>query len=271
MKNFTERVKHKKERNSCENRRWTHLQTENLTIEHVMPQNKNLSTAWQNMLGENWVADRERWLHTLGNLTLTGYNSELGDKPFAEKKALIEEKQTHVVVLYQDIRGTENWDVEVIKKRSERLAKEVFKLYPIEQPTQMISFRDSRYQEYTCADPKNATYKHVSYYELLGERVNVDGWAPMVRSVARKLYDLDPTVIERMAKNKITVRDWIQPVFSYDKDSVKNGMKLQGTDIYIATGFSAADCIWFIRGLLQKYDLDIEEDFIYSARSTRKE
>ena len=43
------------------------LQTENLTIEHVMPQNKNLSTTWQNMLGENWGLDRERWLCPLGD------------------------------------------------------------------------------------------------------------------------------------------------------------------------------------------------------------
>ena len=56
--------------------------TDNLTIEHIMPQNKNLSTAWQKMLGEEWETVRDRYLHTLGNLTLTGYNSELGDKPF---------------------------------------------------------------------------------------------------------------------------------------------------------------------------------------------
>ena len=41
------------------------------------------------MLGENWAEDKDRWLHTLGNLTLTGYNSELGDKPFADKKAMM--------------------------------------------------------------------------------------------------------------------------------------------------------------------------------------
>lgn len=62
------------------------LDTENLSIEHIMPQNKNLSMSWQKMLGENWQSVHEKYLHTLGNLTLTGYNSELGDKPFEKRK-----------------------------------------------------------------------------------------------------------------------------------------------------------------------------------------
>ena len=64
-----------------------------------MPQNKNLSKAWQQMLGDNWMEDRDRWLHTLGNLTLTGHNSELGDRPFDKKKEKLEEYNTKVVRL----------------------------------------------------------------------------------------------------------------------------------------------------------------------------
>ena len=242
------------------------LVVDNLTIEHVMPQNKNLSTAWQNMLGINWSDDRDRWLHTLGNLTLTGYNSELGDKPFDKKKEMIEEKQTKVVILYDDIKATDVWDANSIKKRAEKLSKMVLKLFPIERPEKLIDFKDPRYSEYTCADPNNATYKTPNYYVLLGERINTDSYAEMVRSVARKLYELDPRVIERMAKTGEALSGWWSTVFSYDKNGVKNGMKLQGTDIYISTGYSAYDCIAFIKGLLEKYELDLDEDFIYSAR-----
>lgn len=242
------------------------LVVDNLTIEHVMPQNKNLSTAWQNMLGINWSDDRDRWLHTLGNLTLTGYNSELGDKPFDKKKEMIEEKQTKVVILYDDIKATDVWDANSIKKRAEKLSKMVLKLFPIERPEKLIDFKDPRYSEYTCADPNNATYKTPNYYVLLGERINTDSYAEMVRSVARKLYELDPRVIERMAKTGEALSGWWSSVFSYDKNGVKNGMKLQGTDIYISTGYSAYDCIAFIKGLLEKYELDLDEDFIYSAR-----
>ena len=56
------------------------------TIEHIMPQNENLSAKWREELGPEWQQVQERWLHTLGNLTLTGYNSEYSDRPFAEKR-----------------------------------------------------------------------------------------------------------------------------------------------------------------------------------------
>ena len=51
-----------------------------------MPQNPNLSKEWQRDLGENYKEIQEKYLHTLGNLTLTGYNSEYKDKPFKEKR-----------------------------------------------------------------------------------------------------------------------------------------------------------------------------------------
>jgi hypothetical protein len=56
---------------AIENQGKEQLLTDNLTVEHILPQNRNLSTAWQKMLGENWQADHDKCLHTLGNLTLT--------------------------------------------------------------------------------------------------------------------------------------------------------------------------------------------------------
>lgn len=251
---------------AIENQGKEKVQTDNLSIEHIMPQNKNLSVAWQKMLGENWTEDKDRWLHTLGNLTLTGYNSELGDKPFADKKAMIEENSTKIAILYQDVQSSDTWNAKKIQNRAARLSAEVLKLFPIVPPDNQISFADSRYQRYTAEDSSNATFKVVNYYELLGERVKVDSFAGMVRSVARKLYELDSTIIEEMAKKNEAFHSWVNPAFSYDEKAVKGGKRLlKDNSIYISTGFSAYDCISFIRSLLRKYDLDISEDFVYSA------
>ena len=110
------------------------LDTENLSIEHIMPQNKNLSMSWQKMLGENWQSVHEKYLHTLGNLTLTGYNSELGDKPFEKKKEKLEETITHIAVLYSDVKDKSEWNSVNMEKRAKRLAEIILKLFPIEQP-----------------------------------------------------------------------------------------------------------------------------------------
>lgn len=61
------------------------VSTADYTIEHIMPQNGNLSVDWKLALGDEWQALHDRLLNTLGNLTLTGYNPEYSDRPFAEK------------------------------------------------------------------------------------------------------------------------------------------------------------------------------------------
>ena len=252
---------------AIENQGKEQIKTDALTIEHIMPQNKNLSTAWQRMLGTDWELVRERYLHTLGNLTLTGYNSELGDLPFAEKLDKLAEENTHVTVLYSGVKNKTEWNAQTMESRAERLSEEVLKLFPIELPTTKVDFSDPRYRLYTVSDPHNATYKFVNYYELLGERVSADSFAFMVRSVAGKLYDLNSSIIDRMARNLEVFPAWQNPVFAYDKDAIRNAVKLKNdSDIYISTGYSAYDCICFIKALLKKYDLDLEEDFVYSAR-----
>lgn len=242
------------------------LDTENLSIEHIMPQNKNLSMSWQKMLGENWHSVHEKYLHTLGNLTLTGYNSELGDKPFEKKKEKLEETITHIAVLYSDVKDKSEWNSVNMEKRAKRLAEIILKLFPIEQPKIKIEFTDPHYKLYTLANPDDATYKTVNYFEFLGERVNVSSFAEMVRSIAQILYDMDNSIIDDMAKKHEPLPEWTTPAFSYEEDGVRNPFKLRNCNIYISTGYSASACIFFIRGLMKKYEFDISEDFVYSAK-----
>lgn len=242
------------------------LDTENLSIEHIMPQNKNLSMSWQKMLGENWQSVHEKYLHTLGNLTLTGYNSELGDKPFEKKKENLEETITHIAVLYSDVKDKSEWNSVNMEKRAKRLAEIILKLFPIEQPKIKIEFTDPHYKLYTLANPDDATYKTVNYFEFLGERVNVSSFAEMVRSIAQILYDMDNSIIDDMAKKHEPLPEWTTPAFSYEEDGVRNPFKLRNCNIYISTGYSASACIFFIRGLMKKYEFDISEDFVYSAK-----
>ena len=254
---------------SIENEGKEQLVTTNLTIEHVLPQTKNLSTAWQQMLGENWQADRDRYLHTLGNLTLTGYNSELGDKPFAEKKELLSEVHTKVVKLYETIKCCDEWNAATIEARADVLSRKVAELYAVESPQVIVDFSDPRYKEYSCTNPDDATYKTPNYYILQGERVSVNNYAEMLRSVVSRLYAIDSTVIENMAKNDEQPVSWSQNVmFSYDSTKTTGDYQIKGTSIYESVGFSAYHIMCIIHALLIKYDIEATE-FVYSARSNR--
>ena len=102
------------------------LQAENLTIEHIMPQ--TLSADWSHIRPE----EHEEYLHTLGNLSVTGYNSELSNKSFAEKQDIIREN-SKAVILNSDVLDKESWNIATIQARAKRLAGIVMTRYKIDR------------------------------------------------------------------------------------------------------------------------------------------
>jgi len=64
------------------------VDTSKFSVEHIMPQNEKLKPEWREMLGDDWREVQRQWLHRLGNLTLTGYNSTYSDRSFDEKKTI---------------------------------------------------------------------------------------------------------------------------------------------------------------------------------------
>jgi uncharacterized protein with ParB-like and HNH nuclease domain/predicted transport protein len=92
------------------------------TIEHIMPQNENLSQQWRTMLGSEWERVHQTYLHTLGNLTLTGYNSEYSDRPFDEKRDMEGGFAQSPLRLNQGLGSLAKWNEEAIRERSEKLA-----------------------------------------------------------------------------------------------------------------------------------------------------
>ena len=92
------------------------------TIEHILPQNENLSAKWRDELGLEWHRVQGSWLHTLGNLTLTGYNAEYSDRPFPEKRDMKGGFRESPLKLNEGLSGLDKWDEAAIKNRAEHLA-----------------------------------------------------------------------------------------------------------------------------------------------------
>ena len=82
------------------------------TVEHIMPQNRNLSEVWQNDLGPDWQRVQRDWLHTLGNLTLTGYNPEYSDHPFSVKRDMEGGFRNSPLRLNEGLSELPNWGEE---------------------------------------------------------------------------------------------------------------------------------------------------------------
>ena len=104
---------------------------ENHTIEHIMPQNPNLSKAWQDELGENFQEIYEKYLHTIGNLTLiaTRDNPALSDLPFGKKRDMDGGFRDSPLRLNRSLAQTEQWNEKTILARAEELAEKALKIW----------------------------------------------------------------------------------------------------------------------------------------------
>lgn len=169
------------------------IDIESYTIEHIMPQNKNLSPDWRKDLGENWEEIHKTYLHTLGNLTLTRYNSELSDRPFREKRDMEGGFADSPLRLNRGLAKVEVWNKEEIEKRAQSLAKLALEIWEYPQLPEAVlekykrSPEDNQGAVYTLADhTENLQGDLLNLFEHLRKRIlNLDS---SVREEAKKLY-----------------------------------------------------------------------------------
>lgn len=120
--------------------------TSRCSIEHIMPQNSDLKDAWVEMLGPDWRADHATWVHRLGNLTLTGYNSTLSDRPFDEKKTTDPGGfDRSPICLNLFVRQQSQWTAKEMQSRTEELATRALEIWKgLDVPQEMIDEADER-------------------------------------------------------------------------------------------------------------------------------
>lgn len=104
------------------------IEITNYTVEHVMPQ--NLNEAWEQELGEDFRRIHGIWQHKIGNLTLTGYNSELSNHPFERKREMLREGFRYSpLYLNRSLAHVEKWDEDAIIRRSNELAERACEIW----------------------------------------------------------------------------------------------------------------------------------------------
>jgi uncharacterized protein with ParB-like and HNH nuclease domain/predicted transport protein len=160
------------------------------TIEHIMPQNERLSAEWRLALGPDWGQIHLTWLHRLGNLTLTGYNSEYSDRPFLEKRDMEGGLRESPLKLNQGLGTMDTWDVDTIRQRGEKLAALASKVW--EAPTLpadvLAAYRPTTIQSigYSLAD-----------HPQLADGTPMRAIFDMLR---REVLALDPGITEEVLK-----------------------------------------------------------------------
>ena len=137
------------------------------TIEHILPQTENLSQGWIRDLGPNWQDVQQTWKHTLGNLTLTAYNSEFSDRPFLEKRDMPSAPEKGLsrspLNLNQGLGHLQTWNEEEIRIRAKRLAdiaRIVWNYPTLSQETVDKHRPVKKHGKYTISDHKHLQSGH---------------------------------------------------------------------------------------------------------------
>ncbi|MGE7662869.1 GmrSD restriction endonuclease domain-containing protein [Peribacillus sp. NPDC097197] len=168
------------------------VEIESYTIEHIMPQNENMSIAWRNDLGVNWEEVHKTYLHSLGNLTLTRYNSELSDRPFKEKRDMDGGFADSPLRLNRGIGQLELWNEQEIVNRGKRLAEQAIVVWSYPELSEEVISQykkkpnDNEKVKYTIDDFPELTGAMLELFEQLRKRIcNLDS---SVREEFKKLY-----------------------------------------------------------------------------------
>lgn len=228
------------------------LQAENLTIEHIMPQ--TLSADWSHIRPE----EHEEYLHTLGNLSVTGYNSELSNKSFSEKRDIIREN-SKAVILNSDVIDKESWNVADIQARAKRLAEIVLTRYKIDR-VHDDSIEFEYIETLTLNNYNEVTGKKLVSFKLFGETYRQNKYALMLLDVIKLLDKKSPGKLQTLAESNYSFNSTKRKHAHLNVDGSGMRWPWKVTDgIYLEANLSAWSCIRFIENLMAEFGFEKDQ------------
>lgn len=242
-----------------ENSTKEHIDVSTLTIEHILPQKEN-AVAWKKEVGENYSRVYEVYLHTLGNLTITGHNSELGTRPFAEKKRIIKDN-SKANILNRDVLSAERWNDKSILHRADMLSDillhefEYIDLHSYSDEDNALAFGVNSDFDFANTKPAEIVF--------LGEHTKVTSWADLLAKTITIAYDLDADMIAELATCDYSISNATRIYISNDERKFRRAEQIDNSGIYFETNLSANGIVSFIKDLLIKMHLETD-DFSFS-------
>lgn len=167
------------------------IRVENYSIEHIMPQNSHLSDEWRASLGADWKEIQKAKLHTIGNLTLTAYNSEMSDRSFIEKKTMKGGFMESALRLNAYVVMQNDWGLSQIEERAAILTEKALQIWQYPHLSEIEREETAKYEErqqiveYSLDDYSLNEYTR-SLYHLLDN--NILSLSSDIRKEYKKLY-----------------------------------------------------------------------------------
>ena len=164
-----------------------------ITIEHIFPQNPD--PKWKIELGaDEYNLVKENYLNTIGNLTLSGNNGKLGNKPFLDKKVMnLDGKEQGYsfsrLWLNRDLKEKMKWDKAEIEKRANLISERFIKVWEIPEIEVELEATNDEINIFDAEDPK---HKKLEYAIFFNQKLEVTQVAKLYIEVFKQLFDLQP-------------------------------------------------------------------------------
>ncbi|MCK6600594.1 MAG: DUF262 domain-containing HNH endonuclease family protein [Bacteroidetes bacterium] len=207
----------------------------NLTIEHVMPQ--TLTDWWKEHLGESWAEIHELSLHTIGNLTLTGYNPELSNENYPVKKGTLTKSN---LVLNKYFSNIEQWRAEEIEARAVNLSEIALNIWSY--------FGDSDARFEGTADVTGTIPVSL---KILGQSFEVNSWRDIFDNTLNVIADLEPEKFEKIAS-------YFPSILGKDENKFRAKRKLKN-GYYIEVNLAANSIAKYCQQIIEQIELSNED------------
>ena len=235
------------------------LTEKTISIEHIMPQ--TLSEKWKDALGEEWERIHQQYLHTMANLTLTGYNSQYSNLTFLEKRDMEKGFNDSAFRLNNYVKSCDQWTEVEMKQRQHDLLEVFMRLWPMPSTTfepakreiESASIEDDDY-EFTGKKIQGYFYHNVHY--------SVNTWKEMLIQMCNHVLLEKRSTIEWLCANE-------EHGFSHTPESWRKEL---APGLYVWTDNSTYTKINILRGMLNECNIPLSElVFEFRADETENE
>lgn len=180
---------------------FTQSENGSYSIEHIMPQ--TLSTAWQKSLGPNWHDIQLTWLNRLANLTLTGFNSQMSNHPFLEKRDAPDGYRMSGIKLNQDLANVSTWNTTTLAQRQKNLYDRILAVWPIPQVPD-LAIKNTDWVSLEDTDPTGKKPIAFKFHQQSSQPLK--SWKELYLAVANLLWLNNPAAFFQMANDD---HDWL--------------------------------------------------------------
>lgn len=192
----------------------------------------------------------------MGNLTITGHNSELGTKSFSEKKRIIKEN-SKANILNKEVLSAERWNEETIIKRAKVLSKKLINEFDYVEIHSEVSeqselfFGVNSVMDFSDTKPRG--------FLFVGEYTKVSSWVDLLTKFVGTAYDLNSDLISDLAVKNYSIPNATRVYITNDDRQLRKAKQVENSGIFYETNLSANNIISFVKDLLLKMNLEVED------------